>query len=94
MMGALRTLTLIFLTVVATAFFVQNLATTEVVFFGWTVAAPRALVFLLIFLVGSLCGYLMHALRPRRPAAKDSTGRLDPTAQKRMAGAPPPTPKS
>jgi len=61
----LRTAGLILITVMATLFAVQNLAATEVVFLVWSVSAPRALVYLIVFLAGWVTALLFNALRPR-----------------------------
>jgi uncharacterized integral membrane protein len=66
MFSLLRTLCLIAITVAVTIFVVQNLATTEVAFFTWSIAAPRAAVVLLVFVMGLVAGYLLHAIQPRR----------------------------
>lgn len=85
MLQLLRTLSLIVIAVVATLFFVQNLASTEVAFLNWSVSAPRAVVFALIFLLGLAMGALLVSLRPKKKP------RLDRTPPTEMA-APIPTP--
>lgn len=65
MLHLARTLALVLITILATIFFVQNLATTEVAFITWSIAAPRAVVFVIVFALGWLTGYLVHALRPK-----------------------------
>ncbi len=66
MPGMLRTIAVVAIAVVTTLFCVQNLAATEVAFLTWSVSAPRALVFALIFLSGLAMGALLVSLRPRR----------------------------
>jgi uncharacterized integral membrane protein len=65
MLGLIRTVALVLLTIVAAIFFVQNLATIEVAFLTWSFAAPRAIIFLLLFAIGLAMGYLLRAFRPR-----------------------------
>ena len=66
MLGLIRTIALVSITIVATVFFIQNLASTEVAFMTWSIVAPRASVFFLIFIMGGVAGYLLRAIRPRR----------------------------
>jgi uncharacterized integral membrane protein len=79
MLGLIRTIALVVVVIVATAFFIQNLATTEVVFLTWSIAAPRAVVFFLIFVLGWVAGYLTSAIRPRR-AAKTGAAQISPAS--------------
>lgn len=65
----LRTVALVAITVLVTIFSVQNLASTEVVFLTWSVNAPRALIYFLLFVLGLATGFLIRALRPKRPPA-------------------------
>lgn len=66
----LRTLALVAITVLVTIFSVQNLASTEVVFLTWSIHAPRALIYFLLFALGLATGFLIRALQPKRqPAA-------------------------
>ena len=69
MLGLIRTLGLVVIAVVAVVFFIQNLTTIEVAFLTWSVSAPRAVIFLMVFGMGLIAGYLLHALRPRRQSA-------------------------
>jgi lipopolysaccharide assembly protein A len=69
LLNLLRTIGLVIVAVVATVFLVQNLATIEVAFLTWSIAAPRAVVFLIVFGLGLVTGYLLRALRPPRDAA-------------------------
>jgi uncharacterized integral membrane protein len=64
MLGLLRTIFLVVISVLATVFVIQNLATIEVAFLTWSFAAPRAVIFVLLLSTGLLVGYLLHALRP------------------------------
>jgi uncharacterized integral membrane protein len=66
MFGLLRTIALVLIAVIATLFFVQNLAATEVAFLTWSVSAPRAVIFALIFVLGLAMGALLVSLRSRR----------------------------
>ena len=66
MLSLVRTIGLAVIAIVATVFFVQNLATIEVAFLTWSISAPRAFIFLLVFGTGLIAGYLLSALRPRR----------------------------
>jgi uncharacterized integral membrane protein len=68
-LGLIRTIGLILITMLATVFFIQNLATAEVAFLFWSISAPRAVIFLLVFVSGLIGGYLLNALRPKRPRA-------------------------
>ncbi|MGE3142767.1 MAG: DUF1049 domain-containing protein [Hyphomonadaceae bacterium] len=78
MLQLFRTILLVLITVLTTIFVVQNLATTEVAFLTWSIAAPRAVVLLALFGLGLLFGYLLRALWPRRradsPPAPPSAG--------------------
>ncbi|MBI1252317.1 MAG: DUF1049 domain-containing protein [Alphaproteobacteria bacterium] len=76
MLAFIRTVFLIAITALVTIFIVQNLATIEIAFLTWAFAAPRALVFLLVFTAGVIVGLLLYALRPRR---KRETASLPPT---------------
>ncbi len=76
-MGFLRGIFVGLIALVALVFVVQNLATIEVAFLTWSFAAPRAFVFLLLFALGLIAGYLAHAARiqfrrPRQAGAKSS----------------------
>ncbi|MEQ1617760.1 MAG: hypothetical protein ABL883_05400 [Terricaulis sp.] len=62
-MGLFRGILVGLIALVALVFLVQNLATIEVAFLTWSFAAPRALVFVLLFAVGLIAGYLVHAVR-------------------------------
>ena len=73
MFGIVRTIGLVIIAIIATVFCVQNLATIEVAFFTWSVSAPRALIFLAVFGMGLIAGYLVHAFRPRRQRASRET---------------------
>lgn len=64
-MAVIRTLLLIVITALVTIFVVQNLATIEVAFLTWAFAAPRALIFAMIFALGVTVGWLAWVLRPR-----------------------------
>jgi uncharacterized integral membrane protein len=66
MFKLIRTIWIVFLSVAATLFCVQNLATIEVAFLTWSIAAPRALIFFILLAVGFMLGFLMQALRPRQ----------------------------
>lgn len=74
MLGLVRTAALVFITILVTVFFIQNLATTEVAFLTWSIAAPRAVVFLLAFVLGLTFGYLLCALRPRKSLRAPQSG--------------------
>jgi uncharacterized integral membrane protein len=65
LLSLVRTIGLAVIAIVATVFFVQNLATIEVAFLTWSISAPRAFIFLLVFGTGLIAGYLLSALRPR-----------------------------
>ena len=69
MFGLIRTVALIAIAIVAATFFMQNFATTEVAFLTWSIVAPRAVVFLIVFGFGFAAGYLLHALSSRKQAA-------------------------
>lgn len=72
MLRLIRTVLLIIVTVLATIFVVQNLATVEVAFLLWAFAAPRAAIFAMIFVAGVVVGLLWSALRTRpAPRAAD-----------------------
>lgn len=73
MIGLFRTISLIVITVLVTIFFIQNLATAEVAFLTWSIAAPRSVIFALIFALGWAAGFLVHALSPRSPARRRET---------------------
>jgi uncharacterized integral membrane protein len=62
----IRSVGLVIITMLVTVFFIQNLASTEVVFITWSVSAPRAIVFFLVFVAGWIMGLLVNAIRPRR----------------------------
>lgn len=68
-MGLFRGILIGLIALVALVFVVQNLATIEVAFLTWSFAAPRAFVFVLLFALGLIAGYLTHAVRMqfRRP---------------------------
>jgi uncharacterized integral membrane protein len=66
LLSLIRTIGLVVIAMVATIFFVQNLATIEVAFLTWSISAPRAFIFLMVFGMGAIAGYLLSALRPRR----------------------------
>jgi lipopolysaccharide assembly protein A len=68
LLGLIRTLGLVVIAVVAAVFFIQDLATIEVAFLTWSISAPRAFIFLLVFGMGLTAGYLLSALSPRRQA--------------------------
>lgn len=70
MLKLIRTIWIVILTVLATLFCVQNLATIEVAFLTWSFAAPRALIFFVLLLAGFVLGLLAHALRPRAKHAQ------------------------
>ena len=69
MLKWLRTLALVAITVLVTIFSVQNLASTEVAFLTWSINAPRALIYFLLFALGLATGFLIRALWPKRPPA-------------------------
>jgi uncharacterized integral membrane protein len=73
MFGLIRTVALVVIAIVVTAFFLQNFATTEVAFLTWSIVAPRAVVFLIVFGFGFAAGFLMHALSPRRQVTPRKT---------------------
>jgi len=73
MLGLARTIALIAVAIVAVVFLIQNLATIEVAFLTWSIAAPRAIVFALLFAAGLLAGYLLNALRRKAPRSKAAT---------------------
>jgi uncharacterized integral membrane protein len=76
----LRTIALVVITVLVTIFSVQNLASTEVVFLTWSVNAPRALIYFLLFALGLATGFLIRALRPKRPVPKPAPPPKQPAA--------------
>jgi uncharacterized integral membrane protein len=78
MLGLIRTVALVLLTILATIFFVQNLATIEVAFLTWSFAAPRAIIFLLLFAIGLAMGYLLRTFRPR-PAPRAASAETEKT---------------
>lgn len=65
MLAILRTVVLVVVVVLVTLFVVQNLAATEVAFLTWSIGAPRAVVYVLIFLLGLAAGALLISFRPR-----------------------------
>lgn len=69
MLSLIRTIGLVVIAIVAMIFFIQNLTTIEVAFLTWSISAPRAVIFLIVFAMGLIAGYLLHALRPRRQGA-------------------------
>ncbi len=81
-MGLLRGILIGLIALIALVFVVQNLATIEVAFLTWSFAAPRAFVFVLLFALGLIGGYLAHAVRIqfRRPrqAAESSVAKAPP----------------
>lgn len=74
MFGLIRTVLLVLITVLVTVFFIQNLASTEVAFLTWSISAPRAVVFALIFGLGWIVGYLVHAFTPRGEPKRHAQG--------------------
>lgn len=62
MLKVLRTVVLVAMAVSLGIFVVQNLATTEIAFLGWSIIAPRGLAFLLVFSLGLIFGYLIRTL--------------------------------
>ena len=66
MFSVIRTVALVAIAIIVTTFFMQNFATTEVAFLTWSIVAPRAVVFLIVFGFGFAAGYLLHALSSRR----------------------------
>lgn len=81
MLRLIRTFILVLLTVAATLFCVQNLATIEVAFLTWSIAAPRALIFFTLLAVGFSLGFLASVLRPRKkPQPLPETASLTPPA--------------
>lgn len=76
MFKLLRTIGIVLLTMLATLFCVQNLATIEVAFLTWSIAAPRALIFLVLLAAGFVLGFLAHALRPRSTPAPPASAAL------------------
>lgn len=57
------------LTVVAVVFMIQNFAIVEVNFLAWSVRLPRAIMLLLVFLMGALAALLITGsigLKPRK----------------------------
>lgn len=90
-MSVIRTIALVVVTAAATIFFVQNLATTEVSFLIWSLAAPRALVFFIVFALGWLAGFLAHLLKPQRRIAQTTGGsaRGAPPSARSSANGPP-----
>jgi len=75
MFGLIRTVALIVIAIIVTTFFMQNFATTEVAFLTWSIVAPRAVVFLIVFGFGFAAGYLVHALSSRRPVSPANSTR-------------------
>lgn len=73
MLSLVRTIGLVAIAVVAAIFLIQNLATIEVAFLTWSISAPRAVVFIMVFAAGLIAGYLLHAFRPRR-RPRDANG--------------------
>lgn len=66
MLGLVRAIGLVVFAIIAVTFLVQNLATIEVAFLTWSISAPRAVVFVMLFVAGLMAGYLLRALRPRQ----------------------------
>ena len=56
MFGLIRTVVLVVIAIIAAIFFMQNFATTEVAFLTWSIVAPRAVVFLIVFGFGFVAG--------------------------------------
>lgn len=73
-MGLLRGILIGLIALIALVFVVQNLATIEVAFLTWSFAAPRAFVFVLLFALGLVAGYLAHAVRAQLRRAKQAAG--------------------
>jgi putative membrane protein len=73
LLSLIRTTGLIIVAIIALVFLIQNLATIEVAFLTWSISAPRAVVFLMVFAMGLIAGYLLHALRPQRRGAPHET---------------------
>ena len=87
MFNLIRTIALVVIAMLATIFLIQNLATIEVAFLTWSISAPRAVIFLMVFAVGLAAGYLLHALQPRRQGALRQT-KGDVVAEQDSAPAP------
>ena len=75
MFGLIRTVALVAIAIIVTTFFMQNFATTEVAFLTWSIVAPRAVVFLIVFGLGFAAGYLLHAVSGRRPVMPETSTR-------------------
>ena len=75
MFGLIRTVALIAIAIIAATFFMQNFATTEVALLTWSIVAPRAVVFLIVFGFGFVAGYLLNALSSRKQAPPVSSAR-------------------
>jgi uncharacterized integral membrane protein len=74
MFKLIRTIWIVFLSVTATLFCVQNLATIEVAFLTWSISAPRAVIFFVLLTAGFMLGFLANALRPQsKPKAAAMT---------------------
>lgn len=69
MLGLIRTIGLFVIALLAMTFLIQNLATIEVAFLTWSISAPRAVIFLMLFGLGLVAGYLLSALGPQRQNA-------------------------
>lgn len=70
MRTALRNVLVIILLGVLVVFVVQNVATVEVNFLVWNVSLPRAILYLIIFALGAVVGWLtrLFGARPNRMA--------------------------
>ena len=75
MFGLIRTVLLVVIAIIAATFFMQNFATTEVAFLTWSIVAPRAVVFLIVFGFGFAAGYLLNALSSRKQATPATSTR-------------------
>jgi uncharacterized integral membrane protein len=76
-LSVIRTTALVLIAALVTLFFVQNLTATEIAFLTWSLTAPRAVAFLIVFLLGAAVGYLLRALRTRQRSHAATSNALD-----------------
>jgi uncharacterized integral membrane protein len=63
--------------VIVIVFMVQNVETVTVNFFAWNVTIPRAIMVLIVFIVGTILGFIIRSIgyrkkrKEREESAKD-----------------------
>jgi len=60
--------------IIVIVFMVQNVETVDVSFFAWSVSIPRALMILIVFVVGLGLGYIVRSIgyrKKKRAAEKE-----------------------